>query len=96
MRNYKTTNPIADMEQNISDALLDQKEIERFTTPVDIHIHSKRTRLADPDGISAKAIIDGLVHTGLLRDDTSKEINIISYSQEKATEEETIITITEV
>ena len=48
------------------------------TTPrhsqVRIRIDTYRTRLADADGISAKAIIDGLVHCGILRDDSTKEI----------------------
>ncbi len=48
------------------------------TTPrhpqVRLRIDTYRTRLADADGISAKAIIDGLVHCGILRDDTTKEI----------------------
>jgi uncharacterized membrane protein len=34
----------------------------------------KRHRLADPDGISAKAVIDGLVLCGVLAGDTTKEI----------------------
>ena len=56
-----------------------------------IHIHSIRKRLTDPDGISAKAAIDGIVKTGLLKDDSTKEIKEIIYSQEKGSEEKTII-----
>ena len=64
---------------------------------VNIHIHSKRKRLADPDGVSGKAAIDGLVHAGLLKDDSLKFIGEVTHSQEKISKlesEETIITIT--
>lgn len=62
-------------------------------TRFSLHIHSIRKRLADPDGISAKAVIDGIVKTGLLEDDSTKEIKEIVYSQEKGSEEKTIITL---
>ena len=62
----------------------------------DVHIHSIRKRLADPDGVSAKAVIDGLVHAGILIDDSAKEIGKVSYTQEKGKEEKTLITFTEV
>ena len=58
-----------------------------------LHIHSIRKRLADPDGISAKAAIDGIVKAGLLEDDSAQHIKEITYSQEKGSEEKTIITI---
>jgi hypothetical protein len=63
---------------------------------VSIHIESRRYRLADPDGISAKAAIDGLVLGQILSDDSTKEIKEVSYSQiriGKAAPEITIITI---
>lgn len=60
-----------------------------------IRIHSRRRRLADPDGISGKAVIDGLVAGGLLRDDSAKTIKEVSYSQEKSEVEETVIEIWE-
>ena len=58
-----------------------------------IHVHSKRTRLADPDGVSAKAVIDGLAKAGILRDDSAKYVKEVSYSQEHSKEDETIIDI---
>ena len=72
------------------------RENQRFDSPVNISVHSIRRRLADPDGISAKAAIDGIVKAGILADDSHKEVCKVSYSQEKGKEEETIITITEV
>ena len=59
-------------------------------------MHSKRFRIADPDGISAKYAIDGLCHAGLLKDDREAYVKEVTYSQEKCKkgEEETIITLT--
>ena len=54
--------------------------------------------MADADGISAKAVIDGLVLAGVLEDDSPKYVKWVTYSQEKISkkeDEETIITITE-
>lgn len=62
-----------------------------------LHIHSKRSRLTDPDGVSAKAAIDGLVGAGLLPDDSPKYVAQVTFSQEKVakSEEETVIEIYE-
>jgi hypothetical protein len=64
-----------------------------------IEIVSYRVRLADADGVSAKAAIDGLVMCGVLADDTTKEISEIRQRQVKVKntdEEKTEIVITEV
>ena len=59
-----------------------------------LHVHHRRHRLADPDGISIKAAIDGLVLAGILPDDSSKFISEITQSQEVVKgNEETIIEI---
>lgn len=87
------------MESGAGLAALEQKEPTPFDSPVNIHVHSCRKRLIDADGISAKAAIDGLVHSGLLEDDSPQWVKEVSYSQEKAGKdemEETIITIKEV
>jgi len=66
----------------------------RFTAPICLHIHSVRNRLADSDGISAKAVIDGLIHAGILANDSPEFVKQVTYSQEKTKDkEETIITI---
>jgi len=70
-----------------------------FNTRVSITIISFRCRLADADGVSAKAAIDGLVHCGILRDDSPREVSKVSYEQIKvknAAEERTQIVIEEV
>ena len=64
---------------------------------VSISVHSRRKRLCDTDGISAKAVIDGIVAKEILEDDSAKFVKEVKYTQEKVgsiEEEETIITLT--
>lgn len=57
-----------------------------------IHINSRTHRLADPDGRSCKAVVDGLREAGLLEDDSAKFITEIKQTQEITKgDEETII-----
>lgn len=63
---------------------------------VKIHIHSRRKRLTDPDGLSAKAAIDGLVLYGVIPDDSAKCVSEVTFSQEKITSEEIEETVIEV
>lgn len=61
-----------------------------------VHVHSKRKRLTDPDGISVKACLDGLRKAGIFVDDSAKYIKEVSYSQAicgKDEDEETVIVI---
>ena len=51
-----------------------KKENARFDTPVRIVVYHRRYRLADPDGLSIKAALDGIVTAGILADDSAKEI----------------------
>lgn len=70
-----------------------------FSRPVRIRFHHVRKRLADIDGLSVKAVIDGLVASGVLRDDTPQQVAEISHSQSKTgpnEEEKTIVTITRI
>lgn len=57
--------------------------MQRFDSPVCISVYHYRHRLCDPDGASVKAAIDGIVHTGVLRDDSCKEIQEIRHKQIK-------------
>lgn len=94
-----SSNGASNMEPDTGHAPLGTEKVTRFTSPCRIHVHSIRKRLADPDGVSIKAAIDGLVHAGVLEDDSAKYVKGVSYSQEKAVrgeEEQTIITIEEV
>ena len=89
-----TAIPVANMEQNISYGPLGEEETSRLDSRCCIHIHSIRKRLTDPDGTSGKAAIDGLVRGGLLKDDKTQYVKEVTYSQEKGSPEETIITLT--
>ncbi len=80
------------MESTPCNEQMGEKESKGLDTPCRITVHSKRTRLCDPDGISAKAVIDGLVLGGLLRDDSAKCVKEVSFTQEVG-EDETIIDI---
>ena len=87
----------ADMEQNFNDAPDGKEVTERFTAPCSIHFHHIRKRLADIDGLSSKAVIDGLVHSKVLQDDSPKYVKEVLHTQEKSVDgtEWTIIAITE-
>jgi len=86
----------ADVESNLSDALLGTNELTAFTSQVRITFHHTRKRLADLDGLSGKAAIDGIVDFGLLSDDTPKQVAEISHRQSKGRVEETKIIIEEI
>lgn len=73
----------ANVEPASGDGALAEKKGARFDTPVSITIISHRVRLTDADNCSAKAAIDGLVHCGILRDDSPKEVTEVSYRQVK-------------
>ena len=90
------TFPFTDLEPYFSDASLGAKEIKRLDSRVSVHVHSLRHRLADPDGISAKAVIDGIVKAGILTDDTSKQIKEVSFSQKKISKKQAEITVIEI
>ena len=84
------------MESNSSHEPLGEKEAPRFDTPVNITVVSYRKRKHDTDGISAKAAIDGLVHAGILQDDSREEVKKVTFQSnkcEKGEAEKTIIII---
>jgi len=69
-----------------------KKEGEGLDKRFHIGIHSKRNRLADQDGVSIKAVLDGMVKAGILVDDSAKFVKEVSFTQEQSEVEETIIT----
>lgn len=88
-----------DMERNTRDEPERPYAGQAFESPVSITVHSYRYRLCDPDGIAAKWAIDGIVKSGLLRDDSTKEIQEVRFKQTKIKKpllEKTEITITEI
>lgn len=86
--------PAADMEPVLSDAPLPANGTPAFTSRVNVHVINYRRRITDPDGISCKAVLDAIVHAGILADDSSKQIKIYSVEVRKAKVEKTIIEIT--
>ena len=93
MNENRIANTIANLEPIACNEPVGAQEGQRFDTPVCIHIHSVRKRLADSDGISGKAAIDGLVKAGILKDDTTEFVKEVRFSQEKGSIEKTIISI---
>ena len=81
------------MECAFSNGSLAKGKNKELDKRASIKVHSKRKRLADPDGISAKAIIDGLVLGGILQDDSAEFVSEVSFTQENSKTEETIIDI---
>jgi hypothetical protein len=73
---------------------LAKKEGKKLDTRCSIAVHSRRKRLTDPDGTSAKAVLDGLRVAGILVDDSAKFVKEVSFSQEVGEPEETRITLT--
>ena len=86
----------ADVESNTNDESKTTHVDKAVCPRVRIRVHSKRRRLVDPDGVSAKWAIDGLVQGGLLADDSANHIESVTFTQELAEVEETVITVEEV
>jgi hypothetical protein len=91
----RATDTATNMEPHTGDESLGAQEAQGYDSRCCLHVHSVRATLADPDGVSAKAAIDGLIHGGVLQDDSSKQIQEVTYSQEKCKkgQEKTIITL---
>jgi len=90
--------PAPNMESNIGDEPLAEEKTAGLDTRVNIIVTSYRKRNHDPDGISAKAVIDGLVRFGLLPDDSAKEVRKVTFQShvcKKGEEEKTIIELVE-
>lgn len=79
---------IADLERTAGGESLEASKAPAFDSRVRITIVSFRTRLADSDGISGKAAIDGLVHAGVIRDDSPQYVEEVRYRQIKVATEE--------
>lgn len=67
-----------------------------FNSPVDIFVNHYRTRLLDQSNLNAKAAEDAIVASGVLRDDSLKEVREVRHRQIKVkdySEEKTVIMI---
>jgi hypothetical protein len=84
------------LERVTSDESLETRGRAAFDSLVSIRIDSYRIRLADVDGISAKAVLDGLVLAKVIANDTTKEVKEVLFSQTKVKnkdEEKVIVTV---
>jgi Holliday junction resolvase RusA-like endonuclease len=79
---------VANLERIAGDESFQACKGKAFNTPVRITVISYRSRLADADGVSAKAAIDGLVHSGILKDDSPKEVVEVRHVQHKVKNKE--------
>jgi hypothetical protein len=89
----------ADLERTAGDEPLSKGKGPAFDSPVSIRVHSYRCRLCDVDGISSKALIDGLVLTNVIADDSTKEVREVTYSQTKVknkSDEKVVVTVVRV
>lgn len=89
-------------KQNTCDAPMAKEKTARhngqthFTRPVRIEYQDHRGKLLDSDNGWTKYFTDALVSSGILRDDTTKEIPHRPAVQQKKTKQESLtITITE-
>jgi Holliday junction resolvase RusA-like endonuclease len=85
---------ITDMEQNTSNASVAEEKAKGLDTRVAITVTSYRKRDHDPDGISVKAVLDGIVRSGLLPDDSTKYVKEVTFKSIISKEEKTVIEIT--
>lgn len=81
------------MEPAVQHALARKAPVREVHSRCNITVHSIRTHLADPDGVSAKAVIDGLRAAGILPDDSAEFVKEVRYSQEKGKVDETRVTV---
>jgi|SRR3990167_9330481 len=75
---------------------LGAQKVKGFDRPVNITYLDRRGRLTDPDGGFTKYFTDSLVSAGLLRNDTSREVNKIDRIQTKSKEEKLTIIVEEI
>lgn len=92
----RATRAAADVEPAAGDASVAAHEVPPFDSLVRVTFVSIRARLADADGISGKAALDGVVACGILRDDSAEFVQSVEHRQEKGKREETRIVIEEV
>ena len=85
--------PSAHLERDPSHASKAANARQAVGEIVRIRFHSRRRRPIDPDGLYSKAAIDGLREGGILIDDSATYVESVSYTQERAQVEETVIVV---
>jgi len=82
-----------DSQSDLPDALGAKKQAVPVDQRFRVRVISRGRRLADTDGNSAKAVLDGITKAGIWRDDSSRFIEEISFTQEKAKGDQTVIEV---
>jgi hypothetical protein len=88
-----SANSASNVEQASGHARGKEKQIGSDDSLCRIYIHNLRHKLADSDGVSGKACLDGIVEAGLLSDDSTEEVEWVRQTQEKIPKDEDEITI---
>lgn len=83
----------ANVEPHSGNAAYAANRTSRVSTPCSVIVTHVRSRLADPDGVSIKAVLDAIVQNGILADDSAKQIKEVRHRQVKGPAERTIIEI---
>jgi len=91
---YRTSVSTPHLEPYSSNAPVAEEEAQGLGTRVVITVRSYRKRGHDPDGISVKAVLDGIVRAGLLPDDSTKYVKEVRFKSYLSKEEKTVIEIT--
>jgi hypothetical protein len=82
------------VEPTSGNGLATKKGSKNMHQKCSLHVHSRTKTLADEDGRSIKACLDGIREAGLFEDDSPEFVKKVSQSQERTTgDEETIIEI---
>ena len=81
------------LESSATGEALHADEYPSFNTPVNIKVISYRKYRHDTDGVSVKAVLDGLVEVGILAGDTSEHVKKVTFESRKSKDERTIIEI---
>jgi len=92
----RTSIPATDVEQDIRNEPLAAEKAPGLDSRVNIRVTSFRRFKHDPEGISIKACLDGIVRAGILPDDSTSEINEVTFKSiiiKKDEKEKTIIEI---
>ena len=91
--NNRTPLPATPLECSYMDEQMATEETKRPNTLVNIRVISYRKRKHDPDGVSVKAVLDGIVRRGILADDSTDQINEVTFKSIISKEEKTVIEI---
>jgi Holliday junction resolvase RusA-like endonuclease len=91
--NHRTALSTPNLEPDTGNAVLSKDETPTFHSPVTIRVISYRKLNHDPDGVSVKAVLDGIVALGILTDDSAKQVSEITFESRKSKDERTTIEI---